>query len=128
MLPLLLDAVTNNRVFPAHEAPARSYAPSLDIVETADHYEVRLDVPGVAKKDLKLTLENETLSIEGERPADTNANAVRHERWHGSFRRALELPTGIASERIAAQLADGVLVVTLPKAEAMKPRQIEVRS
>jgi HSP20 family protein len=127
---MILDAIAHNRVFPAHEAalaaPARSFAPSLDISETADQYEVRLDVPGVAKKDLKLTFEDETLTVEGER-LSTTESAVRHERWYGSFKRTLQLPSGVDHARIEARLADGVLTIVLPKAEAAKPRQIEVR-
>lgn len=129
MLPMLLEAMTNNRVFPAAEAayaPApQSFAPALDIVETADHYEVRLDVPGVARKDLKLTFEDETLTVEGQRAgAETT---VRNERWHGTFKRALQIPGCVDPARIEARVADGVLTIVLPKAEAAKPRQIEVR-
>ncbi len=103
----------------------------LDIIEHADRFEVWLDLPGVAREDVKLSLEDDTLRIQGERPAqavteETSRNFRRTERWTGSFARSLTLPGSVDGTRIEAKLADGVLRLVLPKRDQAKPRTIPI--
>ncbi len=103
----------------------------LDIHEHDDRYEVWLDVPGVNKEDIKLSLEGETLTIQGERPAqavteESSRHFRRTERWTGSFSRSLTLPGTVDASRIEAKLEEGVLKVVLPKRDQAKPRQITI--
>jgi HSP20 family protein len=103
----------------------------LDIFEHDDRFEVWLDLPGVSREDVKLSIENDTLRIQGERPAQAvTEEASRHfrrtERWTGSFSRTLTLPSSVDGARIEAKLADGVLKLVLPKRDQAKPRQIVI--
>lgn len=106
--------------------------PALDLYQDKDHVIVRLEVAGVRKEDINIHLENGTLTISGERkqekPADASAagETFRSERFFGRFHRSVALPTEVDSTQVAASYKDGVLTVTLPKAEAAKPKQIEV--
>ncbi len=130
MFPLILDAVANHdRVFRGLDglggASARvPYAP-MDVRETESGFEVSLDVPGIAKKDIKVTLEGAALTVEGERQAPDGP--ARPNRWYGKFRRELEFSGDVDAAGVTASLADGVLVVFVPKAEAARARRIEVR-
>jgi HSP20 family protein len=114
------------------EAQAQSaISTPLDIFEHADRFEVWLDLPGVAREDIKLSLENDTLRIQGERPAqavteETSKNFRRTERWTGSFARSLTLPSSVDGSRIEAKLTDGVLKLVLPKRDQAKPRNIPI--
>jgi HSP20 family protein len=109
----------------------RAATTPLDIYEHDDRFEVWLDVPGVNKEDIKLSLEGETLRIQGERPAraeteQTNRHFRRTERWSGRFSRSLTLPSTVDGSRIEAKLEEGVLKVVLPKRDQAKPRDITI--
>ena len=99
-------------------AQKRTFAPPVDVYENKDELLIVADVPGVTKDDLKIDFEDGKLSIFGKRAANE-----AHD-WH----RAFVVPQGIDAEQISADLAQGVLTVRLPKAEALKPRQIAVRA
>ncbi|MGB9773233.1 MAG: Hsp20/alpha crystallin family protein [Bacteroidota bacterium] len=106
------------------------WAPSADISESDDAYEVRLDLPGVSKDDVKITLENRTLCVQGERKQEKETkgkNYHRMERVYGSFQRTFTLPSTVKTDKIDAKFKDGVLTITLPKAEEAKPKQIEIK-
>src|SRR5689334_1351802 len=100
------------RTFAPEYLPARTEQRSptpLDIYEHDDRFEVWLDVPGVTREDLKLSLENETLTIQGERPAqavteESSRHFRRTERWTGGFSRTLTLPGSVDGTRIEAKL------------------------
>lgn len=114
----------------APKAPVEHALP-LDIFEHADRFEVWLDVPGINREDVKLSLEGETLKIQGERPAqavteESSQKFRRTERWTGSFSRSLTLPASIDATRIEAKLQDGVLRLTLPKLDQVKSRTIPI--
>jgi HSP20 family protein len=127
MLPMLFNEISRFPLFFEDEA-VRSFAPALDVFEYADRYEFRFDVPGVAKSDLKVGLENGLLTVEGDRkapelPEDASA---RCERWTGKFSRSLTLPDNADATSIEAKLENGVLALTVKKAEQAKPRQITI--
>jgi HSP20 family protein len=127
---MLLKEVTNGHrlspFFSLLDESASGLLPPLDIYENNEHYELRLDVPGVAKEDLKVDFEQDTLTIRGERKNATE-NLTRSERWAGSFERTLSLPEGVDSARIKASVQDGVLAIVVPKGERAKPRQITIQ-
>ncbi|HTJ00778.1 MAG TPA: Hsp20/alpha crystallin family protein [Dongiaceae bacterium] len=105
------------------------WAPALDLYEDKDSFIIKAELPGVKKEDVKVSLENGTLTISGERESEVKAEeAEAHhvERYFGRFQRSLSLPTTVAADKVKAQYKDGVLTVTLPKTEAAKPKQIDV--
>jgi HSP20 family protein len=109
---------------------AADYVPAVDIEETAEAYVLRADLPGVAPKDVKVSVLGETLTIRGERKqerAEKNGGYHRAERVYGSFERAFTLGTPVRADLIRASYKDGVLEVSVPKAEEAKLREIEVK-
>lgn len=114
-----------------HAAPARQaqqfLRPRANIVSNEQGYVLTLDLPGVKRSDLELSFENGELTIVGRRPAPANEATVLHrESRVGDYRRVFELDASIDATAISASLEDGVLTVTLPKAERAKPRKIEI--
>jgi len=106
------------------------FAPPADIHETADEFVVKLDLPGVSLKDIKVNLTGEILSIRGERSQEKTENGVsRHrvERIHGSFERTFVLRAPLRGDQVKASYKDGVLEVHVPKAEEAKVREIEIQ-
>jgi HSP20 family protein len=107
----------------------RPWAPSVDIYETENELVLKADLPDVDLKDIDVRVENQTLSISGERifeKADTAKGYHRMERNYGRFTRSFAVPNSFDTEHIAADYKNGVLSVTLPKKEAAKPRQVKV--
>lgn len=102
--------------------------PALNLSEDKDNYYVRAEIPGLEAGDLDIQANGKSLSISGEvRPnADENVKYHRRERQTGKFSRILNLPDAIDLDKINAGLNNGILTVTLPKSEALKPRQITV--
>ena len=115
----------------AEEALGRSYwSPAVDIAERDNEYVVKVELPGVNKDDVKITLESNILTIRGEKKQEKEEkgeNSHRLERSYGSFQRSFTLPTIVKNDKIDAVYRDGILTVTLPKAEEAKPKQIEVK-
>lgn len=115
--------------------PSRPTAPSgvfpaVNLTEDTDHYYLRAELPGLKGDELEIQTTGKTLAISGERkiPAE-NAAAKYHrrERDSGRFSRIIELPGDISSEKVAAKLENGILTITIPKAEMAKPRQIKIK-
>ncbi len=108
----------------------RVKSPAIDLVENDDSFVVTCDLPGVDLKDLEVSIANNVLTIKGEKK-DTrevkDAKVYRQESWFGSFQRTLSLPNSVDQEKIEAVMKDGVLKVTLPKKEEVKPKQIAVK-
>ncbi|HWV99451.1 MAG TPA: Hsp20/alpha crystallin family protein [Candidatus Acidoferrum sp.] len=105
------------------------WTPALDMYEDKDNLYVRLELPGMQKEDIELSLHEGSLSIAGERKGGEKAKdseVYRAERFFGRFQRTVTLPVAVAVEKVKAQYADGVLTVTLPKAEEAKPKHIDV--
>jgi HSP20 family protein len=111
------------------ETPMQAWAPALDVHEDKDQFTVNLELPGLKREDINVHLEDGTLVISGERKVETVAEGTevhRRERYYGKFSRALTLPTAVAADKVKAAYRDGILTVTLPKAEEAKPKQIDV--
>ena len=107
----------------------RPWSPAVDIYETENELVLKADVPDVDPKDIDVRVENQTLTISGERKFEQeNASKGFHriERSYGSFVRSFAVPNTFDTEKIGADFKNGVLSVTLPKKEAAKPRQVKV--
>jgi len=105
------------------------WTPAFDVYEDKDYMYVRAELPGMKKEDIDLSLHNGSLSISGERKSEEkskDAEVYRAERFFGRFQRTITLPTSVAADKIKAQYKDGILSVTLPKAEEAKPKHIDV--
>ena len=109
---------------------ASAYQPSLDVTETADAWRVAAELPGVAQSDVEVSVTDNVLTIAGEKKSATKSegeNPLRDERRYGKFVRSLEFPGDVDAAKVAARFKDGVLVVTLPKAEASRPKTVAVK-
>lgn len=105
------------------------WRPAVDIREEENRYVIHADIPGVAAKDIDITMENGILSIKGERKDETTEERngyKRVERVRGTFYRRFSLPDTADAERIEARSKDGVLEIVLPKHEKVQPRRITV--
>lgn len=106
-----------------------SFTPAVDIIENEDNLLLTVEVPGVEKSDVNLSIENNVLTISGEKKNSVELKEEdfrRIERTYGSFSRSFNLSSRIDSERIEAKYNNGILEVVLPKREETKPRTIEV--
>jgi len=105
------------------------WLPAVDFFEDKDNFVVKAELPGMKKEEIEIALHDGVLSLSGERKADEkyeSAQACRSERFLGRFQRTLALPTAVDADKVQATYKDGILTVTLPKAEEAKPKQIEV--
>jgi len=105
------------------------WAPAVDIKEEDDKYILIADIPGVDPQDIDVHMENGILSIKGERDSELkteNDGFKRIERKHGVFYRRFTMPEGVNADKIEAKSDKGVLTVSIPKQEAVKPRKITV--
>jgi HSP20 family protein len=110
-------------------APSRRWIPPMDLVETADQYVLRADLPGLSDGDVTVQLEDNVLTISGERTARHEPNEegyYRIERAFGSFARSLTLPEGVDPDGVQAHFDRGVLEIRIPKPEQKKPRQVQI--
>jgi HSP20 family protein len=135
-----LNTIQNemNRLFNTFfEAPApgnsgntmRRWIPAMDLVETDDDFVLRADLPGLTEKDVNIELEDNVLTISGERKAEHEERKegyYRVERASGTFSRSLTLPEGVDPERVRASFDRGVLEVRIPKPEQRKPRKVTI--
>ena len=106
-----------------------SYAPPVDIYEDEHNITLKLEVPGIDEKDIDVRVENNTLTVHGERKIEKEEkeeNYRRVERQYGSFTRTFTLPTTVDSEKVSATYDKGVLKIALPKKAEAKPKQIKV--
>ena len=109
--------------------PTRRWIPAMDLVETGDHYVLRADLPGLADDDVNIQLEDNVLTISGERKAehgDQHEGYYRLERAFGAFSRSLTLPDGVGPDGVQAHFDRGVLEIRIPKPEQKKPRQVQI--
>jgi HSP20 family protein len=125
-----------SRFFPSQDQDAdRSsrqavWAPRMDLLETEEAYRIHLDVPGMSKDDLTINYQDNELTVSGERTSnrpEDGAEYVRVERPFGHFRRAFTLPQTVDAAGIQASYENGVLTISVPKTEDVKPRQIEIK-
>jgi HSP20 family protein len=124
-----------NRVFgdvmgrTGEESNLTPWAPAVDIYETEHELVVKADLPDVSSQDLDIHVENNILTIRGERKFENKVNEdnyLRVERTYGSFSRSFQLANSVKSEAIKADYQNGVLTLTIPKREEAKPKQIKV--
>src|SRR6266699_1137601 len=126
-----VNRVFNETIFRGHneDSAIATWAPAVDIYETPNELVVKADLPDVEEKDIDIRIENNLLTIRGERKFEKNVsedNYLRVERTYGAFSRSFSLPNTVNAEAIRAEYKNGVLTVTLPKREESKPRQVKV--
>lgn len=125
-LRLFEDAVTRLMSEPR---TGRPWSPPVDILETENDLVLKADLPDVTLEDIDVRVENQTLSIKGERRFESEAKEKgyhRIERSYGSFVRSFTVPSSVDTEQVSADYKNGVLTVKLPKKEAAKPKQVKV--
>lgn len=106
-----------------------SQDPALDVFEEGNRYHVHVDLPGMKRDDIAITLEGGTLTITGEKKRENETNEedyYRAERSYGKFSRSLTLPASVDANKIEATYKDGVLEVLIPKTEEARPKQIKI--
>ncbi len=122
---------TLNRLLSVNAPNQATEFPLVNVWTSQNGAIVRAEVPGIAPGDVDISLVHDTLTIRGSRnPEDLKEGESRHrhERGYGQFTRSLQLPFGVDADQVQAKFADGVLQITLPRAEAEKPRRISVVS
>ncbi len=108
----------------------RAWSPAVDIYETDEKMVIKAELPGLKKEDIDIEVRDNTLTLKGERKFEKEIkqeNYHRVERAYGSFQRSFTLPSTIKQEAIEATFKDGILEVSLPKAEEVKPKKVEIR-
>ena len=122
-----VDSLVQNFFDP--EDRTMKFTPSANLAETEMGYELTLDLPGINPEDVNVELNDGNLVIAGQRKSEHESSDKtfhRVERRYGSFRRVLSIPAPVDEEKISAEYRDGVLTVTLPKSEKVKPKRIAV--
>lgn len=128
--------MTLNRVFDqavTGNGGSRVWIPAMDVAERGDAYLVHTELPGIAPEHVEVSFEQNVLTIRGTKPAsfdvshDGELRLFAAERVSGSFERSVRLPEFVDADRISASFTNGLLIVTVPKAEGAKPRRIEIK-
>ena len=138
-LSAALDRLTNMRAemdrvfessvgsFSRSPAPLSRWNPAVNVYQDKDQFAVVVELPGLKKEEIEISLHDDTLTISGERKREESSEQeFLTERLYGKFQRSLTLPTAVDAEKVKASYKDGLLQVVLPKAEEVKPKQIEV--
>ena len=139
-LSAALDRLTNMRAemdrvfestvgsFSGSPAPLSRWNPAVNVYQDKDRFTVVVELPGLKKEQIEISLHDDTLTIAGERKREDESSAQEFltERLYGKFQRSLTLPTAVDAEKVKASYENGLLQVVLPKAEEAKPKQIEV--
>jgi len=126
----LFEEMLDNPLMREENALFAGWMPPVDVVEEKDFIRITAELPGVKPEDVHIQLENNVLTIRGEKKkVEEKAEDQRHrvERVYGMFERSFTLPATIEAERIKATYESGVLLITLPKVETAKPKQIAVK-
>ena len=124
------DFASSNGELHNESLSAGNFIPPVDIYEDANRLVLKLEVPGISQEDLQIDLENQTLTVKGERKFvndEKEENFHRIERRYGNFVRSFTLPSTIETESAQANYENGVLAITLPKKEAAKPKQVKIQ-
>lgn len=111
-------------------ATTRSLRPAMDVEEDENSIVIRAELPGIAKEEVNVTLEDGVLSITGEKRTDRETKEKSYhlvERTFGAFQRSISLPTGVDGDKADAQFENGVLTITVPKSEAAKPKRLQIK-
>jgi HSP20 family protein len=112
----------------ARQSEMMAWGPNVDILENEDCLEIHAELPGVKQEDVKITLENNVLTLSGEKKQEVKDNCCRVERSYGRFERSFSLPNTVKAENVRASFEDGVLKIRLPKAETAKSRTIAIET
>ncbi|MCM2270899.1 MAG: Hsp20/alpha crystallin family protein [Thermoanaerobaculia bacterium] len=115
---------------PSEGVASRTWLPAVDIREKNDALMFAMELPGLTKENLEITLENNVLTIAGERKFEKETKGEefhRLERSYGHFSRSFTLPTGVRTDKVEANFEHGVLNIVLPKEENAKPKKISIR-
>lgn len=119
--------MTGGRVEDARrETQSRQFQPATDIIETADAVILKLDMPGVAKEDVDLTVDKETLTIVGKAQPETGGEPVYRETYVGDYQRQFTLTADVDPNSVTAAMNHGVLTVKIGKAAQVKPRKVKI--
>jgi HSP20 family protein len=113
----------------SEEAATRDWSPLVDIRENDATLQFHVELPGMTKDNVEITVENNVLTVSGERKFEKETKEQtfhRVERAYGGFSRSFTLPTTVQTDKVAARFDNGVLEITLPKAEESKPRKIDI--
>ena len=104
------------------------WCPCVDMSETKDNVIIKTEIPGISKDDVKVSVQDNVLTLSGEKKQEKekDANYHRIERSYGSFSRSFTLPTSVQPDKVKANYKDGVLNITLPKSEEVKPKEIPI--
>ena len=119
-----------SREYEGEELGQSEWSPRVDISEKDDNFLVTAELPGMKKDDIKITMQDGVLTIRGEKKYEKETeekNVHLRERRYGSFMRSFRLPTPVNNQKIDASFKDGILNLTLPKAEEAKPKEIEIK-
>jgi HSP20 family protein len=106
-----------------------AWNPAMDLHEDKDTYIVKTDLPGLEKDDVSITMDADVLTLKGDRKPEKNSeenDVYRNERHYGSFQRSVRFASEVKADKITAKFKNGVLTITLPKSEAVKPKEIPV--
>jgi len=112
-------------------APAGMETPAVDVYQTDDAVVVKSAIPGIKPEDIDISITGDTLTIRGETRVEEEVNEenyIRRERRYGSFCRSLALPLPVVTDKAEAEFENGVLTLTLPKAEEVKPKAIKIKA
>ena len=112
------------------DGPGTGILPAVDIVERETDFVVNLEIPGVAKEDVKITVQENVMTVKGEKKFENEKKGEtyhRVERSYGAFQRSFTLPATVKSDAIEASHTNGILHIILPKQEEAKPKEIEVK-
>lgn len=124
-----LDTFFNQDLVLSEDVSNRTWMPPVDIQETPDAYRLTAELPGLTKEDISITLENNVLRLTGERKFEKDVKKEgyhRIERTYGTFARAFTLPSQVNNEKVEAAFENGLLTISVPKAEQAKPRKIAI--
>jgi len=111
------------------EDSSESWTPAVEVFEKGDELVIRAELPGISRDEIEINVEDNTLTLRGERKQDVEAaegHSYRSERTYGVFTRRFSLPSTVDAGRISATCKDGVLEIVLPKIEQAKPKRIEI--
>jgi HSP20 family protein len=125
----MFEDVFSGRAEEGRDKTTSTWAPSVDIFETEKELVLTAEIPGIDEKDIEIKIEDNTLSLKGERTFEKETkeeNYHRIERSYGSFYRAFTLPNSIDPERIQATHENGVLKITMPKRDELQPRKVKI--
>ena len=128
-----MDKIFNqfsSRTFDSEEIPEVDWSPRVDIAESKDAFIITAELAGMNKDDVKITMKDDILTIRGEKKSEKKCkddNVHLCERRWGRFVRTFRMPTAVNSKKIDASFKDGILTLTLPKAEEAKPKEIEIK-